>query len=156
MYLKRADSCSLICSMNKKSLHKQQGNMIVMALFIIVVGGFLVASLIKALNASSASTIQQVYGLRAELAAQSGIQTALEFSFPNNGVAQACNQTLNSPSSFANVDGLRFCSFSTVCTTEVINFQSINYNYYKFSSTGSCTIDNSVVSRTVSVDAITE
>ncbi|MDT0595645.1 type II secretory pathway component [Glaciecola petra] len=156
MYLKHAMACSLGHSLNKKSLRKQQGNMIVMALFIIVVGGLLVASLIKALNASSASTIQQVYGLRAELAAQSGIQNALEFSFPNNGVAQACNQTINSPSSFANVEGLRLCSYSTVCTTEVINFQSISYNYYKFSSTGSCTIDNSVVSRTVSVDAITE
>lgn len=156
MYLKRTKQCTLLNDLTKKSLRKQQGNMIVMALLIIVVGGLLVASLIKALNAASASTIQQVYGLRAELAAQSGIQSALEVSFPNNGIAQACNQTLNSPSSFANVDGLRFCSYSTVCTTEVINFQSINYNYYKFSSIGSCTIDNNVVSRTVSVDAITE
>lgn len=138
------------------SLRKQQGNMIVMALFIIVVGGLLVASLIKALNASSASTIQQVYGLRAQLAAQSGIQQALEVSFPNNGIAQACNQTINSPASFNNVNGLRFCSYSTVCTTEVINFASISYNYYKFSSTGTCTVENNVVSRTVSVDAITE
>ena len=136
-----------------KPLKNQSGNMIVMALFIIVVGGLLAASLIKAVSASSASTIQQVYGLRAQMAAQSGIQQILQLSFPTNGVAQACNQSINSVASFGNVEGQHECSYSAICSSENINFANINYTYYKFSSTGTCVVDNTVVSRTISVDA---
>ena len=138
------------------SIRSQQGNMIVLALFIIVVGGLLSASMIKALNASSASTIQQVYGLRAQLAAQSGVQQLLQASFPVGGTAQACNQTISSPASFSNIEGLRSCTYQASCSSKTITFSNIDYEYYKFSSTGSCEVDSAVVSRTISVDAIND
>lgn len=135
---------------------QQRGNMIVMALFVIVVVSLLAATLINIISASSSSTIHQVYGLRAQQAAKSGIQELLSRSFPTDGSSVICNTTANSGASFSNINGLRNCSYEARCTTQTISFSNVDHQYYKFSSTGSCLIDDNVVSRTLSVDAVQE
>jgi len=138
------------------SLASQQGNMTMMALFVIVVIGMLSMALIKIVSSASNTMLHQVYGLRAHQAAQVGVQSMLQSSFPVGGSANTCNQTITSPSSFSSVPGLTNCAFQASCETTNIQFANVDYLYYKFSSTGSCSVDTNVVSRTISVDAMQE
>ncbi|MGB3725799.1 MAG: type II secretory pathway component [Glaciecola sp.] len=131
----------------------QSGNMTVIALFVIVVVGLLSASLIKIVSSASNTTVSQVYGLRAQQAAQAGIHNLLQASFPAGAAAQACNQSVNSPASFSNVNGLQACSYLAQCSTNAIQFAGVDYLHYKLSSTGTCTVGEAVISRTLSVDA---
>lgn len=135
---------------------KQSGSMVIMALFLIIVVGLLAVTLISIVSASSNSSIHQVYGLRAQQAAQSGVQSLLQASFPAGGAAQSCNQTISNPASMSSVEGLQSCSFSATCETDSIAFANVDYLYFKYTSTGSCVINNSVISRTLSVDAMQE
>lgn len=135
---------------------KQGGNMIVMALFVIVVVSLLAAALINIISASSNSAVYQVYGLRANQAAKSGIEHLLSVSFQTSGNVTSCNRTVTSVSNFSNVAGLSNCRYAAVCETQTISFNNIDRLYFKFSSTGSCQVDNNIVSRTLSVDAIEE
>lgn len=139
-----------------ESPKKQQGSMIVMALFVIVVVGLLASALINIISASSNSTLHQVYGLRAKQAAESGIQDLMFSSFPTDGSAVACNTTQFSPASFSDVKGLSTCSYRATCVTETISFGSVDRLHFKFSSTGSCEINTHIVNRTLSVDAVQE
>ena len=134
----------------------QQGNMIVMAIFVIVVISLLAVALIKTISASSNTTIHQIYGLRAQQAAQAGVQTLLQASFAVDGSATPCNTTATSPASFSNVGGLNACAYQASCVTETVSFANVDRLYFKFSSTGSCLINDNVVSRTISVDAMQE
>jgi len=146
------------CNNNAYSpgLDSQRGSMVVMALFLIIVVGLLAGTLISIVSASSNSTIYQVYGLRAQQAAQTGVQNLLQASFPVGGLAQSCNQTVTNPASMSAVNGLQACSYSASCVTEAITFANVDYLYFKYSSTGSCVLNNSVISRTLSVDAMQE
>lgn len=132
----------------------QRGSMLVMSLFVIIVVGLLSAALIKIISTASNTTIAQVYGLRAQQAAQTGVQGLLQNSFPVGANPVACNQTISSNNNFSSVPGLQNCIYQASCQTRTITFASVDYYYYKFSSTGTCTIDTDVVSRTISVDAI--
>ena len=158
MYLKQKLYNQKLHNQNQASqfCKRQQGNMIVMALFVIVVVGLLAAALTNIISASSNSTLHQVYGLRAKQAAQAGIQDLLLTSFPITGSAVACNTTASSPASFSDVKGLNDCSYEATCVTETITFSNVDRLYFKFSSTGSCEINTNVVSRTLSVDAVQE
>lgn len=134
----------------------QQGNMIIMALFVIVVIGLLSAALVKIISTASNTMLHQVYGLRAQQAAQVGVQQLLQSSFPVGLTPTSCNQTVSSPASLGNVPGLQACAFQATCETNTLSFANVDYLYFKFTSTGSCTIDTNVVSRTLSVDAMQE
>lgn len=136
--------------------NKQNGNMVIMALFLIVVVGLLAGTLISIVSASSNSTIYQVYGLRAQQAAQSGVQSLLQASFPPGAEPQSCNQTITNPNAMSNVNGLQSCAFSASCETQAITFANVDYLYFKYTSTGTCVINKSVVTRTLSVDAMQE
>lgn len=135
---------------------KQDGSMVIMALFLIVVVGLLAGTLISIVSASSNSTIYQVYGLRAQQAAQTGVQSLLQASFPVGAEPQSCNQTINNPSSMSNVAGLESCAFSASCETDSLTFANVDYLYFKYTSTGTCVVNKSVVTRTLSVDAMQE
>lgn len=136
--------------------NRQQGSMIVTALFVIVVVSLLAVALINIISASSNTTLHQVYGLRAKQAAHAGIQNLLFTSFPVDGSAVSCNTNAVSPNSFSSVTGLSACKYQSSCTTEIISFNNIDRLYFKFTSTGSCEINTNVVSRTLSVDAVQE
>lgn len=139
--------------LNKRS---QQGNMTIIALFVIVVAGMLAGALIKTISAASNTMLHQVYGLRAQQAAQAGVQNLLQSSFPVGATPVACNQTVTSPISFSSVNGLANCSFQARCTTKTIQYGNTDHFVYRFSSTGACSVDTDVVSRTISVDAVQE
>jgi MSHA biogenesis protein MshP len=137
-------------------LTKQSGSMIVMALFAIIVAALLATTLINMLSASSNSVLYEVYGVRAQKAAQAGVQELSMSAFPLGTGPQQCNQVISSPASFSSITGFQACDFSARCTTEDINFNGEDYRYYRFSSTGTCILNDIVVSRTLSVDAMQE
>ena len=145
---------------SKKSRHgnpaKQRGSMIVMALFAIIVLALLAGTLINMLSASSNSVLYEVYGVRAKNAARAGIQELAMSAFPIGTGPQICDQVIASPASFSSIAGFQGCDFSARCTTEDINFNGEAHRYYRFSSTGSCLLNDIVVSRTLSVDAMQE
>lgn len=134
----------------------QSGSMIVMALFAIIVLALLAGTLVNMLSTSSNSVLFEVYGVRAKNAAQAGIQELAMTSFPLGTGPQLCNQVIANPATFASISGFQSCQFIARCTTTDINFNGVDYRYYRFSSTGSCGFDGVVVSRTVSVDAMQE
>lgn len=146
-----------MCPNFNATIHRQKGNFVVMAIFIIVVVGLLTAAIIKMTSASSSSSIQQVYGVRAELAAKSGIQKLLQASFLVDGTLASCNTNIISSSIFSTIEGLSTCIYTASCTSESVTYNSQNYISYKFEATGNCQIDQEqVVSRTISVDAFQE
>ena len=156
--IKNTHSTQLLAS--RKSRYtcptKQSGSMIVMALFAIIVLALLAGTLINMISASSNSVLYEVYGVRAKNAAQAGVQELAMRAFPLGTGPQQCNQVISSPASFSSIAGFQACDFSAICTTEDINFNGEAYRYYRFSSTGSCLLNDIVVSRTLSVDAMQE
>ncbi|MAA62265.1 MSHA biogenesis protein MshP [Idiomarina loihiensis] len=60
-----------------KSVNKQRGSTLVIAVFVIVVLGGLVAALASLLRTSSESVVIEVLGTRSYLAAQSGLEQAM-------------------------------------------------------------------------------
>ena len=144
--LKRIDA-------NKGMLnYKQQGSALVIAIFIIVVMSLLGAALVNMMKSSQEGVAYEVLGTRAYTAAQSGVQWQLSEVFPLDSDAIACkNQTdiNNNTPTFANVQGLSQCRVSVSCT----DFERDNIRYYIVKSTGECTLDAEVTSRTVVVDA---
>ena len=135
---------------------KQAGSMIVMALFAIIVLALLAGTLVNMLSTSSNSVLHEVYGVRAKNAAQVGIQELGMASFPLGTGPELCNTVIISPATFSSIPGFQSCQFSATCSTRDITFNGEDYRYYRFSSTGSCGLNDVVVSRTVSVDAMQE
>jgi MSHA biogenesis protein MshP len=128
--------------------------MLVIALFILIVLSFLALFLLRSNQLNSQSVINEVYGLRAKLAAQTGIQMLLLASFPLNANEQICNQTIASPANYSNIEGVSGCTFVARCVTTDVVFNSQTNQFFQFSSTGTCDIAGQVVSRTVAVDAM--
>ncbi len=140
----------------RPNLNKQSGNMLILALFIIVVLGGLAMSLIGSVSSASNSSLQHIYGLRALNSADAGIERLLLSTFPLNTPPQVCNQTLNSDSQFSTVSGLQSCSYQAVCETQSIRFTGRDYLAYKFSSTGVCTVGQEVFSRLIYAESVRE
>jgi MSHA biogenesis protein MshP len=128
--------------------------MLVIAMFILIVLSFLALFMLRSNQLNSQIVINEVYGLRAKLAAQTGIQMLLLEAFPLNASEQACNQTISSPLAYSSIEGVNGCSFVARCTTTNIAFNTQTNQYFQFSSTGTCDIAGQVVSRTVAVDAM--
>lgn len=153
------------------SLKSQQGSILVLALFIMVVMLLLGAALVRMLSSSAESIAYEVVGTRAYNAANSGLQVKLSALFPLNSASMQCDE-VNSVASLVdgdlappdtisnnylpnlnNVDGLSNCSVTEmVCS----NFKQDDVTYYKLTSTGQCLMDGGeVTSRTVVVEART-
>jgi MSHA biogenesis protein MshP len=139
-----------------KIAYRQRGSMLVMALFVLIVLALLAGTMITIISGSSKTVIHEVYGLRAQHAAQAGLETLIAQSFPVGTEAQVCNITASSSSSFSTIAGFRNCRFDAQCTSSQIDFDGQTHRYYRFASTGFCEIGEGVVSRTLFVDAMQE
>lgn len=141
---------------SSRCLNQQAGSMLVMALFVLVVLSLLAGTMITIISGSSKSVVHEVYGLRAQQAAQAGIQTLIATSFPIGSAAVACATTVNSSPSFTNIEGFRNCSYSASCSSQDITFNGEDYRHYSYSSSGFCDTGDGIVSRTLFVDAMQE
>lgn len=143
-----------MCPNHTQKIIRQKGSMLVMALFVLIVLSLLAGTMITIISGSSRSVVHEVYGLRAQQAANAGIESLIAASFPVGGSAQACSTTANSSASFAAIEGFRNCNYSAACSTTDITFNSTSYRFYNYSSTGSCDTGSGIVSRTLYVDAM--
>ncbi|KOO58722.1 hypothetical protein WH43_07710 [Rheinheimera sp. KL1] len=75
------------------SLKKQQGSMLMVALFIVVVMGLLVAALSRLVISSSSMVSTEVLGIRAFFAAQSGLELGLAELYPLQRKTSASDDT---------------------------------------------------------------
>ncbi|WP_100657725.1 type II secretory pathway protein [Alteromonas flava] len=138
------------------TIARQRGSMLIVSLFVIIVLALLGISMTRILAAASQTTIVEIYGVRALTAAQSGVQSLLQQSFPLNAAANTCNATVTSPPSFGAIDGFKGCSYTASCATETVTFAGQNHNYYRFTASGECSIGNTIVNRQVALDAMQE
>lgn len=132
---------------------KQRGSMLFISVFVIVVLGMLGITLTSLLATSAESVTYEVLGLRALNAARSGleVQVALAFPLDTSAATPAICGTSTQALSGQGFDG---CQFNAQCAREQ-NVGSNGITYYRFSSTGTCTISGITVNRTVAVDART-
>lgn len=123
--------------------------MLVISIFVILVMSLLGLAMTRILSSSSESVVYEVYGLKALNAARTGLERNVStvFDLDATTVTGNCgsdNRNLNA------IPGFENCRYEASCTSVPnINGQ----NYFRFNSTGICTIGNVVVSRTVAVDA---
>lgn len=133
---------------------KHTGSMLVIAIFIMVVMALLGFAMIRLLSGSADAGVQQVFGLRAMNAAQSGLEAKIAQVFPLDSGGHDATQC---PGTAINHDflvrGLEDCSVSASCS---VGYQDAEVRYYRFVGTGQCQAGEFTTSRTVSVDAKVE
>lgn len=138
-----------------RSMNKQQGNMLFISIFTILILGFLGLSLTSIIASTADSVVYETLGIKALNAARSGLEAKVAEQFPLSGGTARCDGTgespLNSPTSFSSVTGFEGCSYSASC--ESVSGLPSGVEYYRFSSLGQCDFGDVVVSRTVAVDA---
>lgn len=133
----------------------QSGSALVVAIFVIVVLGLLVATLSRLIVSSSDSVVTEVLGARAYQAAQTGLNIAMIEVFPLDepsfDAVDDCNDVvLSSPIQFSasNDPGLAQCSVTVQC----LNTEFRGNTYFELSATGSCGTGSFTASRTLSVE----
>jgi MSHA biogenesis protein MshP len=138
----------------RASLAKQKGSMLVIALFVIIVFALLGLAITRLLSSSSDAIIHEVYGLRAFNAARTGLEQAISAAFPLSPNIPSCDAAPLTPVDFdPNIKGLENCSYVVGCKSITVT-DGATYTYFRFESTGSCQADKILVSRRVSVDAL--
>jgi MSHA biogenesis protein MshP len=154
-----------------KSLRKQRGFLIPLSLFIIVAMGFLALVVSRTATQTNQSFTQELLGVEAFYAAESGAQRGMQvLFFPNASIRSAVDgrcQVLNQNYSFAAVNGLQLCNAQVTCVcsyrngTSCASANSANYqptsptgviaSYYTITSVGSCGSGPLSAQRTISV-----
>ncbi len=126
----------------------QQGSMLVMALFVIIVLAFLGLAMIQITSDSSRSMVYEVYGARALNAANSGANRALNEMF-GPGANESCND-ITTPVLMPNITSLQGCSVVISC---LIPFEVNGYTHFRVTSTASCNAGSFITERSVIVEA---
>ncbi|WP_115720049.1 type II secretory pathway component [Gallaecimonas mangrovi] len=93
---------------------RQGGSALAVAVFIIVVMALLVAGLAALLNRQSGTVVYEVWGTRAYLAAESGLQGGLVRLYPLNG--SGLSSCFSSYQQAFSSSGLNGCSVTVSCT----------------------------------------
>ena len=147
-----------MCPDQYQSAVKQRGSTIIVALFVIVVMGLVVATLSRLLQSSSETISYEVLGTRAFFAAQSGLEQGLVQLFPVGAAGTYCKVAdtgytgnVAATSSPASAD-LAGCNFSLSCSSGRQTLDATAVVYYRLTSVGSCTAGSISSQRTVSMD----
>ncbi len=116
---------------------KQRGNILVVAIFVIVVMGFLATSLVRVNWSNSDSQAREVLGTQAWLLTQSANEWVLTQMYPLNAsaaVSSACSATINGAS--------RSFSTQTTCEPVVMTCSNIGtldeQDFFKVTATAIC------------------
>lgn len=118
------------------SKRAQRGSAIMIALFVIVIMALLAAAMGRFLVDSGEKNTAEVRGVRALMAAQSGLEIALYRLYPNNSwTAQQC--TASATTIFA-LPGLVNCQAIVTCTPLNVSVAGTTQTGYRFSSEGRC------------------
>jgi len=117
------------------SIKQQQGSMLVIALFIIVVMSLLAATLSRVLSSTADSVADEVYSAKAYYAAESGMDYGIYQVLRRN---QVCADFPKKPTDLqfdiSNEVGLENCSVAVTCQNIPVDNNSLFY----LTSTGTC------------------
>lgn len=159
----------------KKILFKQQGFLLPLALFILVVMGVLALTISRTSTQTQTSSIQEFTNVQAFYAAESGAQRGMQALFlstpTRKDTDQACaDMAINH--NFPGVNGLQICTATVICTCVYQNnsacdsgvganyllnsVSGVTKSFYTLRSTGSCGQDQYRAERIVEVGAYRE
>ena len=121
-----------MCRNRPSSPYQQQGSMLVISIFIIVVISLLAASLSRILSSTADSVANEVYSAKAYFAADSGMEYGIY-----QVLQQAASGTCPSLSLILNETGLENCTVEISCESIPIDAANNEYQYY-LESKGTC------------------
>ncbi|MBF39690.1 Type II secretory pathway component [Idiomarina sp. UBA4520] len=134
-------------------INRQRGNTLVIAVFVIVVLGGLVAALASLLRTSSESVVIEVLGARSYLAAQSGLEQAMMTVYPLDTAPDTSCDVDGTEYSFAGNQGLEQCSATISCDNENYTDQSNTiYTHLVVTADGICTAGSQQASRQLQIE----
>jgi MSHA biogenesis protein MshP len=160
--------------MYPESLKRQDGFLIPLALFIVVVMGLLALVLARNSNLSQRGFTQELLGTQAFYAAETGTQRAMQtLFFPDASSRQSVDSRcagLSTTYSFSGVDGLNLCQAQVSCTcvyqnnipcaagtaTNYQNNSASHTSIYTLISRGSCSAGDIAASRQIQASAYLE
>ena len=123
-----------MCLNRHSSPYQQQGSMLVIAIFIIVVISLLAASLSRILSSTADSVANEVYSAKAYYAADSGMEYGIYQALRDPNFCSS-PQPLIPNNFFSNEAGFENCSATAKC--ESIGLPDGSMQYYLV-STGTC------------------
>lgn len=137
------------------SLKQQQGSMLVIALFVIIVLGFLAFAMIQITDNSNRATVFEVYGTRALNAANSGAEHTLNSILGPNGVQVCPDETV--PSMQDIIEELPDIASFNGCTLDIscsrFDVTETSLRHFRIRSLASCSAGDFNTQRSVSVEA---
>ncbi len=143
-----------------KARKKQQGWLMPMAAFIVVVMGLLAVGLSRIGTQSSFATVQEQVSIQAFFAAESTAQLAMNQLFYNTSSAinrttstSACNSVNGNTLSFT-AAGMNGCSATVSCTASIDGANTMTF--YEIQSRARCGVEPIWSERTITVKAFLE
>lgn len=134
-------------------INRQRGNTLVIAVFVIVVLGGLVAALASLLRTSSESVVIEVLGARSYLAAQSGLEQGMMTVYPLDSSPDTSCGVDGTVYSFAGNKGLEQCSATISCDSEDYTDESnTTYTHVVITADGMCTTGSQQASRQLQIE----
>jgi MSHA biogenesis protein MshP len=128
----------------------QQGSMLIIALFVIIVLALLGLTMTRLLSSTSETIIHEILGQRAINAARSGIECAVA-----DELGAGCDNSIFKD--LSGVVGLENCSYRVAeATPKTVTDGGRTFTYLTFTGTGQCTAGKINVTRIVYVDAMLE
>jgi len=128
-----------MCRNRPSSPYQQQGSMLVIAIFILVVISLLAASLSRILSSTADSVANEVYSAKAYFAADSGMEYGIYQVLNNPSLSTAECDTFPDAGSLSfvltNEVGLENCQIQISC--QIIPIDANNNQFY-LNSTGTC------------------
>ena len=140
-----------------KPINKQRGNTLVIAVFVIVVLGGLVAALASLLRTSSESVVIEVLGARSYLAAQSGLEQAMMEVYPLGSAPDTSCSVDATEYTFAGNQSLEQCSADVSCSsTEYTDESNTTYTHIVITSSALCDAGEQRASRELQIETRVE
>ncbi len=124
----------------KNNMHSQKGNMLVMAMFAMVVLSLVGITMATLMTSSERTIVNEVLGERAEQASRVGVEILAYAAWPvNDNVYYTCaNPSTFTISRFGDLEGMEGCTFVTRCDSRVVNFSGGRDIHYEIKATASC------------------
>lgn len=161
--------------LHAKYIHRQQGFLLPLALFILVVMGALALTISRTATQTQNSSIQEFTNIQAFYAAESGAQRGMQALFLANATRQATDASCAAMAinhNFAGVNGLQICNVVVNCTcvyqdgTACAPATAANYlptaavgvtkSFYTINSEGRCGHDQFRADRQIQVGSYRE
>jgi len=136
-------------------MNKQRGNTLIIAVFVIVVLGALVAALSSLLRTSSESVVIEVLGTRSYLAAQSGLEQAMMTVYPLNSEPVTNCSVDGQKYNFTENKSLQQCEATISCGTASYpegNSVDETFTHLILTSSGVCEAGSQRASRKLTIE----